>query len=340
MDDTILRENEILLEHQDFFQDNFDRALDSAFSADIACCDSCYDSFVSFWPLANEANEAEFQRSQIDIDTFYSNSRRLQECYTEEEYDVLKFFIRCPRCGSQIDANMWVYELPFAYDIDILDFELDIETMEQVSRETPFLLLNNEFARNVHDLLHDLSESTNNVVVDHSLFRARISTQVDQLDYSQFSVAPKQFIQEGRYNHAGEQALYLASDHDTCFNEVGNKLCYIAECKLEQPIKILDLSEPDVSHAEKSEELAALTYSALMSKKLSTQGYDKPVYIFTRFIADCAKSAGFDAIKYPSTKSIGNNFNLVIINKDVFENSINFLSLSLRDGDNIYTLST
>ena len=48
-----------------------------------------------------------------------------------------------------------------------------------------------------------------------------------------------------------------------------------------------------------------------MSKEISTNGYDKPAYIFSRFIADCAKSAKFDAIKYPSTKKLKDNFNLV-----------------------------
>jgi len=53
---------------------------------------------------------------------------------------------------------------------------------------------------------------------------------------------------------------------------------------------------------------------SLMSAKQDSTGWHRPKYVFSRFIADCAKSAGFDAIKYPSTMAGNECFNLVILN--------------------------
>lgn len=336
MSEIELVEEDVIAKHL-FFLDNFVRALDSYFSADISCCDSCHDEFLNFWPLANEANNYEFQRQSIDIDTFFSTSK-LAPLYTEEEWNILKTQISCPRCGSTIDGFMWVYDLPFAYDIDTYQFESDIETLSELSNSTPFLLLKNEFANSIHNILTYVGENTSPSAIEGSLYRARLSNQISELSFDEFGPAPKKFIQEGRYNHAGQQVLYLASDIETCYHEIGSQLCYVAECKINAPIKILDLSSPEDSHTSFSENLSALTYSALLSKKLSTEGYNKPVYIFSRFVADCARYAGFDAIKYPSTKCTGSNYNLVILTEDIFTTNIEYKSLKLYDIRKVYEL--
>jgi len=211
MKDKLLREKEILKEHGIGFKDDFLDDIESWFSADIACCDNCYDQFLEYWPLANEENDYEFQRSYIDLDTFYSGSKSLQHFYTPEEYDVLKHTIQCPRCGANLEASMWVYDLPFSSEIDTFDFELEIESIAELSKTTPFLLLKNNYASKVYDLLHDIVNKTNAQDIDDSLYRARIANRVDRLHFDEFTVAPKEFIQEGRYNHAGEQVLYLAT---------------------------------------------------------------------------------------------------------------------------------
>jgi len=328
---NIARENEILLEHEKYFPDNFIAELDSWFSADIACCDNCYDQFLEFWPLAHEAENAEFQKSCIDLDSFYSGSL-LHQLYTKEEYDVLKHTMHCPRCGASLWANMWVYDLPFAHEVDTYDFELEIENISELSKQTPFLLLKNNFALKIHDLLHSIADETPIIKTGQPLYRARPANQIEKLDYKEFTVAPKKFIQEGRYNHAGGQVFYLASDIETCFNEVNKKICFVVECSIETDLKILDLIEPDKIHEKYCEQLNALVFSALMSKPLSSEGWDKPVYIFSRFIADCAKSAGFDAIKYPSTKAIKNNFNLAVLNENIFNNHVKFKNVYFFDG--------
>jgi len=330
---------EQLIEDNDFlFEELFTSDIESWFSADIACCDTCYADFLKTWPLAFNANDGEFQCNQIDLSSFYSGSKRCRQQYTEHEFTILFKNYPCPRCSNDLISNIWAYKLPFSYQVKPNEFEEDINSIAELSENTPFLLLSNYFANETFELLKKLAESTTSNKIEQTLYRARIATQIGELSFNQFLFPPKKFIQEGRYNHAGQQVLYAASDFDTCFREVRKALCYVAEFKISQNIKVLDLSDPEASHVKFAEELSALVFSSLMSRELDTEGYHKPCYVFSRFIADCAKLAGFDAIKYPSTKIVGKNFNIVFINEDIVNNSIEFIQMSLKDSNKTYAI--
>jgi len=326
-----INEEKLINERGDAFENDFYSDIESWFSSDIACCDKCYDEFLKAWPLAYGANENEFQCQSIDLESLYDGSRIMRDTYTPEEFDVLAKDIDCPRCDEKLSANIWAYELPFQYDVDLVTFENSINEIVELSESTPFLILTNSFALEILELLKKIAQFTPAKSVDQSLFRARIASQVEKISFSQFSFPPQKYIQEGRYNHAGQQVLYTASDLDTCFSEVREARCYIAEFKLKNEIKILDLSAPELSHPDSESELSALVFSSLMSRKLDTDGYHKPCYVFSRFIADCAKFAGFDAIKYPSTRDVGDNFNLVIISELNLDDSLECLNICLKD---------
>lgn len=60
--------------------------------------------------------------------------------------------------------------------------------------------------------------------------------------------------------------------------------------------------------------LASIIYSSLLSAPQDNIGWKRPEYILSRFVGDCALAAGFDAIKYPSTRS-SLGYNLVISKK-------------------------
>lgn len=325
----------VLEEHESTFGDDFIHDVDSWFSADIACCDECYDDFLECWPLAEQS---EFDSSCMDLRAFYDGSKRCRANYTEEEFHILLSTVSCPRCGSPLSGNIWPYTLPFAYKFDPIDLEMDMYEISKIAEVTPFLLLTNDFASNVLELLKKLASKTGETKIDHSLYRARVASQISRLKYDEFFVAPHKFISEGRYNHAGQQTLYLASDMDTCYQEVGATLCYAAEIKLTRGLKILDLVDSEESHGDSAEDLYALVFSSLMSRPLDTDGYHKPCYVFSRFVADCARLAGFDAIKYPSTKMTRNNYNLVILNPTDLKKAVSYKSLYLKDQSNEHPL--
>ncbi len=298
-------------EDQYWFEELFYRDLESWFSSDIACCDNCYDDFLKNWPHAYAADNAAFQRSGIDLRCFYSGSR-LRDIYTEEQFFKFLRLLECPRCGEELKYNIWPYNLPF--DVEA-EFERYLIELSELSQNTPFLILKHNFAQKIHEAIKNLSEISLPTALPESLYRARASSSFDKTEASNFDFPPNDVVSEGRYNHAGIPALYLGSTPETCFHEMREVACHIAEIKINKSIKILDLVNPYDAHEKHHHLLNTIVYSALMSAKQDDTGWYRPKYVFSRFISDCAKSAGFDAIKYPSTRDGSENYNLVILNQ-------------------------
>ena len=308
-EDTI--EEDTIEEDPFWFEDLFYRDLESWFSSDIACCDECYDDFLENWPHAYSADKEAFQRSSIDMVSFYSGSR-LQECYTKEQFDDFIRLIHCPRCGAKLSGNIWPYTLPF----DLIDdFESIIYEIANIANKTPFLLLDHPFARKVYEAIIELAKESTTKRHEKPLYRARTKKSLVSKEINEFDFPPNKYVKEERYNHAGIPALYLGSDSETCFFELRETQCIIAEIEIQSTLKILDLTDTYEHHPKHSDLLNTLVYSALMSARQDDSGWYKPKYIFTRFISDCANAAGFDAIKYPSTRRNGQNYNMVLINE-------------------------
>ncbi|WP_366932168.1 RES domain-containing protein [Mesorhizobium sp.] len=49
---------------------------------------------------------------------------------------------------------------------------------------------------------------------------------------------------------------------------------------------------------------APLAASALLAAPRNREGCHKRQYVFSRFVADCARAAGYEAIRYASTKNV------------------------------------
>jgi len=244
------------------------------------------------WPHAYSAEDCRFQTQEIDLKWFYRYGY-LRDVFSEEEFDHYIAQIECPRCAHPLTHTIWAYNFPF----DIPEnFESTIEEVSELARSTPFLLLTHNFCREVLAVLGDLSTEMASALVSQPLFRAR-STLSGELTESIecFDFPPARFVQEGRYNHAGAPVLYLASDKETCLAELSGEQCIVLELKLLSPIKILDLSDPFAAHHRHSDLLNSLVYSALVSASQPDNGWHKPHYVVSRFIADCARAVGFDA---------------------------------------------
>jgi RES domain-containing protein len=296
------------------FEEYFYRDLEKWFSADIACCDHCYDDFLSMWPHADYADECYFQTQSIGLDCFYSGSY-LQDYYSKAEFDRFIAKIPCPRCGSPLGWNIWAYNLPF--DVP-RDFEATIIQVSELARSTPFLLLEHNFCQKVLSSIRDLSKAVVPAPFGATLFRARSINKADLPQHIlTFDFPPPPVVQEGRYNHAGAPVLYLASDKETCLEELRNSPCLVLEFELLPPIRVLDLTDPFGAHEKHADLLNCLVYSALASAKQIDDGWHKPHYVVSRYVADCARAAGFDAIKYPSTRRTVKNFNLVLVNTSI-----------------------
>lgn len=311
------------------FEDVFLEEIDSWFAADIACCDRCNDKFLKMWPAAYNDNSEEFQRNQIQLDTFFEGSR-IGAFYTKEQFERLVQELDCPRCGEKFGYTLYPYELPF--DVPPA-FEENISDIHQIANETPFLLLKNEFAQEVLQALEALSQSTSTTKLPSSLYRARGLAGLREMSVGQFDFPDPMYVGEGRYNHAGQPVLYLGDSKETCFHELRGVNCAVAEISFDSELKVLDLSTPYDSHKAQSDLLNALAFSALLSTPQENTGYKKQAYVFSRFVADSARSSGFDAIRYPSTRASAQAYNLVIMNSDFsIGKRSRLVSLCLFDG--------
>lgn len=297
-------------EDRDLFEMMFYHDLESWFSADIACCDICYGDFVASWPHAYSADDAAFQRAAIGMSTFYSGSY-LQEEFTKEEFDELVKGLSCPRCGAPLTGFIWPYELPFM--VDKAWFEKAIAEIAEIANQRPFLLLTHEFARKVHTTIHHVASSLSETAISGKLYRARRFNESLVRELAEFDSPPRETVKEGRYNHAGNPVLYLASDLETCFEEMRREPCVAIELAFETTLRVLDLVSPRQAHPKHEDELMAITYSALVSAPQPDTGWHKPAYVISRFLADCARDAGIQAIRYPSTRMKKDSYNLVIL---------------------------
>ncbi|WP_282052034.1 RES family NAD+ phosphorylase [Phaeobacter inhibens] len=310
---------------EEHFEDVFLQELDSWFTADIACCDHCFEGFLEKWPMAYAAEDYEFQTNQIQLDCFYDGSR-IGYFYTKEQFKRLVQNLDCPRCGEKLGYTLYPYNFPF----DVPDgFEAHVEVISALAVETPFLILTSEFAVEILETIRLLANETPARKLETSMFRARGMAGLKDLNVGQFNFPPPEVVSEGRYNHAGAPVLYFADSKETCFHELRGTVCAVAEVAIAPEIKILDLVAAHESHGSDSELLNALVFSSLLSTPSDSTGYRKPEYVFSRFVADCARSSGFDGIRYPSTRTAEGSHNLVVWNRD----------LSLGQGSQIQKMS-
>lgn len=297
-----MNENELI----NTFHEMFFNELESWFSADIACCDNCYNVFLSKWP-AVYSRDLEFQRSGIDLRCFYTGSY-LQDVFTVEEFNKFIGSIHCPRCGSSLYANIWPYNFNFNMPDDFENTLIDISNL---AMRTPFIILSHPFAYSTYKEIERLGADAKPVFLDNNFFRARKIKEGKVFSNDDFKYPPRAEISEGRYNHAGYPVIYLSDSETTCFYELRKpeEGIAVAEIKIKKPLKILDLFEI----GDKCDNiLNAAAWSSLMSSPDEGDGWYKPHYVFTRFIADCTINAGFDGIRYPSIR-LGERSNLVLL---------------------------
>ena len=309
------------VELYDAMMELFYRDLESWFNAGTFYCDSCVDDFIEQWPgIYNR--DLDFQRNFISLDIFFSGGR-IQDYFTKEEFFDLSGDIRCPNCGDSLSGHIWPYDLNF----DVPDnFDSNVHEIATLAEKTPFLLMLHPFAKEVYTEIEVISKSIEPSLLPNPLYRARVYENEHDYTSKDFLAAPNKYIVEGRYNHAGKEVLYLAEDDLTCYLEMRKPSMGIMLAKIEiiNPLKVLDLMSEDL---EDNHFVQAMQLSSLMSSPVEGEGWYKPHYVFTRFVADAALSAGFDAIRYPSVRSNTGN-NIVVLNYEKLERQFHVIDFN------------
>lgn len=286
----------------DAFSEIFHKEIESWFTADIACCDACYEDYTKVWPGITSTSK--FQESGTSLESFYSGSK-LSAVYTKEEFLNLCHELPCPVCGAPLQQIIW----PFSPWFDVTKgLPIDIAELGALSIRTPSLALRHPLAKEVLQEIQKNVASVPVSLVANKLFRARrLDTPCVK---ENFYPPPVAHCGEGRYNHAGHSVLYLASSAKVAHGETtsADESCLVATITLTERQKVLDLATDELP----SNLLQAVTASALLSSPKNGEGWYKPEYAFSRFVADCAMDAGFTAIRYPSVAD-STGYNLVVL---------------------------
>jgi RES domain-containing protein len=292
-------------ERQDIFEECFYRDLESYFTSGISCCEHCYDEFCREWP-GTAARDERFQSSGIEISYFLSQSR-IQEAFYPEEIDFFSKELKCPNCDA--DGEFYIFEHPFKVD------EFHLNSIAEVARTSPFLLLSHPFAEKVFEVIKRKAETATTLPAKSIWYRGRMARDVPTPPtIANFGPPPAARVTEGRYNHAGQAMLYLADSPKTVQGEMrATEPITIAEIELDFPCKVLDLMISDDVGDDDDEVIQCLARSALCAAPRKSEGWDRPEYVFTRFVADCARHAGFGTIKYGSVQH-SEGVNVVVLN--------------------------
>lgn len=295
------------------FNDALSEDIDSDFASSICCCDACYDDFRAHWPDVPFRN-IEFQT--LSMDAFYAvDNSRLPGIWSPAEISTLRHFVRCERCQEFVRGNIWIYEHPFS---EVEHIERQIDELLTLADNTPFLLLEHAFAQRVLAHLRGEVKRAGTLAAGVSMFRARLSSSIQSSGQAPESLPayappPARLVGEGRFNHAGRPMLYLASSPEVAAAEIGvpGEQCHIAELVTSRSLVLLDLIDID-EEAPGFELMVPLAASALLAGPQSGEGWLKRPYVFSRFVADCARAAGYEAIRYASTKKVDGT-NVVIL---------------------------
>jgi len=120
-----------------------------------------------------------------------------------------------------------------------------------------------------------------------------------------------EYLWEGRYNHTGQSFLYLTDNPKTAFREMHcttANLCAMQKFKNTPVIKVLDLKHDLRNRVPAADLLAiAIVDSGYLDFQPKEDASWKPEYLIPRFIADCAREAGYEAIQFSSAISDGTN---------------------------------
>jgi RES domain len=157
-------------------------------------------------------------------------------------------------------------------------------------------------------------------IEDELFYRARRITS--GRDYRRDDFLPpdanKVSIGEGRYNHHGQSVIYLADDKEgaaiECVAE-GESRAWVQAFRIREMDKILNLSDEEEWADEDMPLLAfGLMHSGAVRKVVDRTDGWKPEYFIPRYVADCAREAGFNGILFKSVRHWRTN--LVLFNYD------------------------
>ena len=235
--------------------------------------------------------------------------------------------LRCPTCGDCHDLYEDVRiksDGEIRYEVLIEEWETKhshrLDNFYEYLSKFPYLGAAHEVGSEIHASMGKFPVST---IADQIWFRARRIKSGKSLTSSDFPPPdPSQVvISEGRYNHHGQSAFYLANDKEgaaiECVDE-GETLAWVQQFRLTHVENILDLTlEENWADDDWSVLVVGLLHSGALEHPVKRTVGWKPEYFIPRYIADCAREAGFSGILFKSTRHWADNLVLFSFDESV-----------------------
>lgn len=175
----------------------------------------------------------------------------------------------------------------------------------------PYLGLAHRLGKEIFKGIKSLPKSS---IGEPSWFRARRVERSDLISHEEMLPPdPERIaIPEGRYNHFGQRAFYLAETGEGAAREIlgsSGGLAWVQKFELNNITQIANLSRGLLDTAEKDQSvlLFGLTFSKVLAHPVQRTAGWKPEYFVPRFIADCLKREGFKGIRFRSPHHYADN---------------------------------
>lgn len=234
----------------------------------------------------------------------------------QELWQQVASALRCPNCGAVPDACDDVGLLS-EYERAVRQFESDwrkrwkkkFEDFHEHLERLPYLGLTHQIGRSIKVAIQSLPPSE---IRDQVWFRARAiadSTIPGSCDFWPPDPGKSQ-VSEGRYNHHGQAIFYMADSADAAALEVlGTQtgVVWVQQFTIHSLTPVLDLAPDLLADPDPSLGLVALAlaHTGVLRRSVNRSTSWKPEYFLPRFVADCARSAGFKALVFASHCSMG-----------------------------------
>ena len=257
----------------------------------------------------------------IDLDQILMNNN-----IGENERLTITKHLKCPKCNNgTFNENSFV-GISFNHEFDIHEREAErasdlydnlIEKFSSELSKFPYLAMNNVIAKELFELIKQ-NQSKSKLEIETFLYRCRQAEDSQVLKKELMMAPPLGYPKQGRYNHAGQNHLYLSEKKSTAIQETiqgstDNMIIWLQKFQIIKPINdLLDLRWALLYRNNTFHPLyKALLYSNALLKKDNNIKNWKPDYFVTCFLMDCAKFAGYSGIIYNSVFN-QNNYNLVL----------------------------
>jgi hypothetical protein len=248
-----------------------------------------------------------------------------------EVREALAASLRCPNCGTDgFDVatevgtkGHWERDLEARFAVAQSLYGSQIEAFEQFLERTPTLGLAHDFGKILLEKIK--AQGLPRCDIGGEFFRARLADASKVFAVDDLDAPPTGKSSPARFSHAGQRVLYLASSEGVAVAEaMGDResaVVWVQRFTLQTVGPVLDLAIETEGLTDDDVLLIALLNSRVLAKPAGLAGSNwTPGYLLPRFVADCARAAGYVGIKYGSVRSYGDN--VVLFDRDAISKKL------------------